>query len=100
MLAQDFEFPSMTVTREEYEEEGHQLCFEKFDIWRQCKKTWELWTTRTKDTIRKNNIYCSKRMDFLNIAVNYLNIHFVNWKVYKDIYSMSQNQGKEREYFE
>jgi len=32
MLGQDSEFSNMTVSREEYEEEGHTLCFEKFDI--------------------------------------------------------------------
>lgn len=31
-LQQDQEFFNMTVSREEYEEEGHNLCFEKFDI--------------------------------------------------------------------
>ncbi|KDR12327.1 actin-related protein 6 [Zootermopsis nevadensis] len=31
-LQQDPEFFNMTVSREEYEEEGHNLCFEKFDI--------------------------------------------------------------------
>ncbi|XP_069686641.1 actin-related protein 6 isoform X2 [Periplaneta americana] len=32
LLSQDPEFLSLTVSREEYEEEGHNLCFEKFDI--------------------------------------------------------------------
>jgi actin-related protein 6 len=32
LLGQDSEFSNMTVSREEYEEEGHSLCFEKFDI--------------------------------------------------------------------
>ena len=32
MLGQDSEFSNMTVSREEYEEEGHTVCFEKFDI--------------------------------------------------------------------
>ncbi|PSN54221.1 Actin-related protein 6 [Blattella germanica] len=32
LLSQDPEFPTMTVSREEYEEEGHSLCFERFDI--------------------------------------------------------------------
>jgi Actin. len=32
MLGQDSEFSNMLVSREEYEEEGHTLCFEKFDI--------------------------------------------------------------------
>jgi actin-related protein len=32
MLGQDSEFSNMTVSREEYEEDGHHACFEKFDI--------------------------------------------------------------------
>jgi actin-related protein 6 len=32
LLAQDSEFSNMVVSREEYEEEGHTSCFEKFDV--------------------------------------------------------------------
>lgn len=31
-LSQDTIFPNLLVTREEYEEEGPSLCFEKFDV--------------------------------------------------------------------
>ncbi len=31
-LSEDTIFPNLLVTREEYEEEGSSLCFEKFDV--------------------------------------------------------------------
>ncbi|XP_071453568.1 actin-related protein 6 [Hetaerina americana] len=32
LLAQDPKFHSMVVTREDFEEEGHQLCYDRFDV--------------------------------------------------------------------
>lgn len=37
-MTKDPEFYSYVVTKEEYEEEGLDLCYERFDVWNLTKK--------------------------------------------------------------